>query len=74
MNTTCAMGLRAAIPAAVLPLLAAACEPPPEPFDPVGADIAGIRAAVVDGRIRCGEVVQAHLARIEAYDQASGLH
>ena len=63
--------------AALLPtllLFAAACEPPPEPIQVVEASIADVRSAVVEGRMTCREVVEAHRARIEAYDGASGLH
>jgi amidase len=56
-------------------LSTAGCQPGPEPQPiPVeGASIAELRAAVVEGRTTCRMVVQAHLDRIEAYDQATGL-
>ena len=60
------------VPLAVA-LLLAVCEPPPESLDVVEASIAQVRSAVVEGRTTCRQVVDAHLVRIEAYDESSGL-
>jgi amidase len=74
------MNPRRAIPAALASVLAgatvmalAACEPQHEPLEVVEASVAEVRSAVVEGRTTCRQVVEAHLARIEVYDQASGL-
>ncbi len=59
-----------------LVLVLAACEPEPEPepFDVVEATIADIQSAIRDGRTTCRAVVEGHLARIQTYDEPSGLN
>ena len=57
--------------------LVAACapnEPEPEPFPVVEVTIADIQEAVRAGRTTCRAVMEAHSARIEAYDEATGLN
>ncbi len=68
-------GLSALAPAALVLLLLSGCDPAPEP-DPifvVEATISEIQAAILEGRTRCRDVVEAYLARIEVYDASSGL-
>ena len=48
-----------------------ACEPRPGPINVVEASIADIQDAIVSGRTTCRLVVQAHLDRIEAYDEST---
>ncbi len=49
--------------------LAAGCDAPaPAPIDVVEATIAGVREAILSGATTCRLVVEAHLDRIEAYD------
>ncbi len=48
--------------------------PPATEFDVVEATIADIQAAIEDGRTTCVRVVDAYLARITAYDKATGLN
>jgi amidase len=43
-------------------------------LDVVKASIASLQAAILDGRVTCRAVVQAHLDRIERYDRATGLN
>lgn len=53
----------------------AACQTKePEPFVVVEATIAEIQEAILSGRSTCRGVVQAHLDRIEAYDESTGLN
>jgi Asp-tRNA(Asn)/Glu-tRNA(Gln) amidotransferase A subunit family amidase len=51
----------------------AAPEPAP-PFEIVEASIAGIQKAIRSGQTSCVGIVQAHIDRIHAYDQSSGLN
>lgn len=51
-----------------LVVAAAACAPSPEPYEVAETSIAALHAALRDGRTTCREVVDAHLARIAAYD------
>jgi amidase len=51
-----------------------ACGSGPEPLEVTEASIAAVREAVTAGRSTCRQVIEAHLARIEAYDQPSGLN
>ena len=53
-----------------LALVVAACDAPPEraDFEPVEATIAQVHAALRAGDVTCREVVQAHLDRIDAYE------
>lgn len=46
----------------------AACAPPSEPYEVTETSIAELHAALRDGRTTCRAVVDAHLARIAAYD------
>ncbi len=46
----------------------------PQPIEVVEATIPGLQAALLEGRTTCRMIVDAYLARIEAYDDASGLH
>lgn len=48
-----------------------ACSPEPRPIDVVEATISQVQAAVLSGETTCRMVVQAHLDRIEAYDEAT---
>lgn len=58
----------------VLALALTACgEQEPTPYPVVEATIDDIQSAIRDGRTTCRAVVEAHLARIEAYDKATGL-
>ncbi len=50
------------------------CGRAPEPIEVVEATIADIRAAILEGRTTCRAVVEAYLARIEAYDEPTGLN
>lgn len=43
-------------------------------FEVTEASIAGLQAALTGGAVSCSEIVSAYLARIEAYDQTSGLN
>ncbi|MBT8398493.1 MAG: glutamyl-tRNA amidotransferase [Gemmatimonadetes bacterium] len=45
------------------------CGPKPEPIDVVEATISQVQDAVFSGRTTCQMVVQAHIDRIEAYDE-----
>jgi len=56
---------------AALTIATLACEPRPEPIDVVESSIAEIQDAIVSGRTTCRLVVQAHLDRIEAYDEST---
>ena len=47
------------------------CGPEPEPMDVVETTIAEVQAAILAGETTCRMVVQAHLARIEAFDEAT---
>ncbi len=58
----------------VAALVAPACAPPDAPFDVVEATIAEVHEAVISGRTSCREVVQAHVDRIDAFDQSTGLN
>ncbi len=55
----------------ILALAATACGPTPQPIDVVESTIARIQEAISEGRTTCRMVVQAHLDRIEAYDEAT---
>ena len=59
----------------LLVLAAAACDPGPDPapMEVTETSIRNIRDAVLEGRTTCRIVVQAHLDRIAAYDQDTGL-
>ena len=63
--------IRVRLLVAALALSPLACESQPASFDVVEASIAEIRDAIVSGRTTCRAVVQAHLDRIEAYDEAT---
>ncbi len=56
----------------LLPILVLACEPDPVPIDIVEATIGRVQEAVLSGETSCRLVVQAHLERIEAYDDPVG--
>jgi putative CocE/NonD family hydrolase len=57
-----------------LPVVApGATRPAPSRPPVVEATIAGLQAAIRSGRSNCREIVQAHLDRIEAYDESTGL-
>jgi len=60
-------------PLMTLGLLAAltGCGPQPQPMDVVEATIAQVQDAILSGGTTCRMVVQAHLDRIEAYDEAT---
>ncbi len=66
-----------ASPASIVVLIAGlvvgltSCGPVPEPMDVVEATISEVQDAVRDGRTTCRMVVQAHLDRIAAYDEAT---
>ncbi len=47
----------------------AAQAPAPPPFEVVEATIAGVHTAMRDGRLTCRALVEAYIARIEAYDK-----
>jgi amidase len=47
---------------------------PLERVDVVDASIASLQAAILEGRTTCRGVMQAHLDRIHAYDEGSGLN
>ena len=49
----------------------AACGPQPEPMDVVEATISQVQEAIRSGATTCRMVVQAHLDRIETYDDAT---
>lgn len=60
------------LPLVVLVSTLAACAPePPAAFDVVETSIAELHAALADGRTTCRAVVQAHLDRIDAYDEGT---
>ncbi|TFH66462.1 MAG: glutamyl-tRNA amidotransferase [Gemmatimonadales bacterium] len=48
-----------------------ACSPQPSPINVVETTIAQLQAAILSGETTCRLVVQAHLDRIEAYDEAT---
>ncbi|MCJ7627492.1 MAG: amidase family protein, partial [Longimicrobiales bacterium] len=48
-----------------------ACSPQPSPINVVETTIAQLQAAILSGETTCRMVVQAHLDRIEAYDEAT---
>ncbi len=48
-----------------------ACWPQPSPMDVVETTIAQVQEAILSGETTCRMVVQAHLDRIEAYDEAT---
>lgn len=48
--------------------------PTPEPFNFVEASIADIQAAITAGHMTCRQIVEGYMARIERYDQPSGLN
>lgn len=52
--------------------LLAACGTTPAPMPVVEVSIADVQGAILDGRTTCRMVVQAHLDRIEAYDDRIG--
>ena len=45
-----------------------------EPFEVTEATIGGIQQAILSGQTSCRAVVEAYLARIEAYDKSTGLN
>ncbi len=53
----------------VLASTAAACRTGPEPIEVLEATIGQVQEAILQGRTTCRMVVQAHLDRIEAYDE-----
>ena len=56
--------------AALAAVLTAACDaPPPAPIDVVEATIADVQEAILSGATTCRMVVQAHLDRIEVYEE-----
>lgn len=55
-------------PIAVLVVAVAACSPAPVPLAVVEATIAEVQQAIVSGETTCRMIVQAHLDRIEAYE------
>ncbi len=59
---------------AMLMGLSACGEEPPAPIDVVEATIADLHEALETGRATCRMIVEAYLARIEAYDKATGLN
>ena len=63
---------RPIVPAVLLACLVSACQAPPAeppPFDVVEASIADIHAAMEANQLTARTLVEAYLARIEAYDQ-----
>jgi len=48
-----------------------ACSAPPRPIEVVETTIARVQEAILSGETTCRMVVQAHLDRIEAYDEAT---
>jgi amidase len=57
--------------ALTLTLMGIACADSPRPIDVVEATIASLQDEILSGRTTCRFVVQAHLDRIEAYDEAT---
>ncbi len=57
-------------------LLSACSEPPEErePFEFVEATIADIQGAITSGKMTCEAIVSGYLARIEKFDQSTGLN
>ncbi len=53
---------------AVCSLLPVSCGEPPPPFEATEARIEGVQTAIRSGRTSCREVIEGHLARIEAYE------
>lgn len=51
-----------------------ACAAPDQPVEVVEASIADLQEWIFDGTTSCRAVVEAYLARIEAYDQSTGLN
>ena len=78
MSTTIESPFRSLLALAVLAVVTACASPPEPPTGPslevVEATIADLQAALRDGSATCREIVQAHLDRIEAYDQPTGLN
>lgn len=64
--------LKARLAGAIGLLGVAACSPAPEPIPVVELGIAELHEALASGRTTCRLVVEGHLARIEAYDDALG--
>lgn len=65
----------AAATAAIGAVVSGCGVPPPAALDVVELDIAGIHAGLESGQFTCVELVDAYLARIEAYDRRGpGLH
>ncbi len=62
------------VAAAVLALAAPGCRDAPQAFDVVETTIPEVQSAVRSGATTCRAVVEAYLARIEAYDSTAGLH
>jgi Asp-tRNA(Asn)/Glu-tRNA(Gln) amidotransferase A subunit family amidase len=69
MNTFRLVPFLLLIPGAVSVLTA--CDSGPQPMDVVEATIPQVQDAILSGETTCRQVVQAHLARIEAYDEAT---
>ena len=61
---------RSALPVAA-GLFVLACSPEPTPIAVVEATIAQVQEALLAGETTCRMVVQAHLDRIEAYDETT---
>ncbi len=67
-------GARALAAAAGLAWLAACGESGPVPIEVMEATIPELQVAITEGRTTCRMIVDAYLDRIEAYDDATGLH
>ena len=58
----------------VLMVLSCTTDNVQQPFGPVEATIEDVQSAIRSGTASCNDIVSSHLARIEAYDQPSGLN
>lgn len=65
------LNARPALTSLLTVLTLSACGPQPKPLEVVEATIGQVQAAIMDGETTCRMVVQAHLDRIEAYDEAT---